>query len=86
MKRHHTKFIRLTALGGLLCLFATNHAFGGNTWDGGGADNNWNTAANWNPDGTPAYGTATFSGSVRNGPVLNVNYNMNQLNFPSGGP
>ena len=23
------------------------------TWDGGGADGNWSTAANWNPDGAP---------------------------------
>ncbi|MFN9110884.1 MAG: hypothetical protein ACK5XN_12530, partial [Bacteroidota bacterium] len=23
------------------------------TWDGGGADENWSTAANWNPDGVP---------------------------------
>src|SRR5262249_9740723 len=26
------------------------------TWDGGGADNNWSTAANWNPDIAPADG------------------------------
>ncbi|MEY4386447.1 MAG: hypothetical protein RLY20_1730, partial [Verrucomicrobiota bacterium] len=33
----------------------------GNTWDGGGGDNNWGTGANWNPDGAPAYGTISFS-------------------------
>jgi len=32
------------------------------TWDGGGTDNNWATAANWNPDGAPAAdGTAVLS-------------------------
>ena len=38
------------------------------TWDGGGTDNNWLTAANWSPDGAPANdGTATlaFSGTNR---------------------
>jgi autotransporter-associated beta strand protein len=38
------------------------------TWDGGGADNNWQTAANWNPDGAPASdGSASlaFSGTTR---------------------
>lgn len=38
------------------------------TWDGGGADTNWQTADNWNPNGTPANdGTARliFTGSTR---------------------
>lgn len=69
-----------------VALFVTCTAFAGNTWDGGGADSNWGTAGNWNPDGTPTYGTATFSGTTRTNPVLNVNYNMNQVNFASGGP
>lgn len=41
------------------------------TWDGGGNDDNWQTAGNWNPDGAPASdGTAalTFSGNTRPGP------------------
>ncbi|MFH1712470.1 MAG: hypothetical protein ABH846_04535, partial [Patescibacteria group bacterium] len=39
--------------------YAGNFIFSGEAyaatkyWDGGGADNNWNTAANWFPDGVP---------------------------------
>jgi autotransporter-associated beta strand protein len=44
-------------------------ALGGNTWDGGGADNNWTTAENWNSDTLPNYTTAlTFAGSSRLAP------------------
>src|SRR5262249_45683992 len=36
------------------------------TWDGGGANNNWNTAANWNPDGVPvANDSLSFDGVIR---------------------
>ena len=44
------------------------------TWDGGGTDNNWMTAANWNPDGTPTTGSSsafTFSGVTRTAAVNN---------------
>ena len=40
------------------------------TWDGGGADNAWTTAANWNPDGVPVAGDTVAVGagaSVTNG-------------------
>jgi len=42
------------------------------TWDGGGADNNWQTAANWSGDAAPADdGSATlaFSGGTRTAAV-----------------
>lgn len=51
---------------GLLAAVAVADTF---TWDGGGADSNWQTDANWNPDGKPASdGTAllAFSGNTRN--------------------
>jgi hypothetical protein len=36
------------------------------TWDGGGANNNWNTAANWVGDVAPVSGnTLSFAGSNR---------------------
>jgi fibronectin-binding autotransporter adhesin len=35
-------------------------ALGPLTWDGGGADNNWSTAANWNPDFVPVDGLDLF--------------------------
>jgi len=39
-----------------LSLFMSQ-ANAGNTWDGGGGDNNWGTGANWSPDGSPAPGS-----------------------------
>ena len=54
-------------------------AFAGNTWDGGGATDNWSDNANWNADGQPAYGTLTFSGSTRTTNVVDQGYSMNQL-------
>ncbi|MFM7021998.1 MAG: autotransporter-associated beta strand repeat-containing protein [Flavobacteriales bacterium] len=39
------------------------------TWDGGGADNNWSTAANWDLDVAPVAGDALiFDGSTRTSP------------------
>ncbi len=44
------------------------------TWDGGGADNNWSTAANWSGDTVPATtDSVTFNGtSTKNCTVNNV--------------
>jgi fibronectin-binding autotransporter adhesin len=42
--------------------------FAGTTWDGGGGDDNWSTANNWDPDGSPPVGSTvdlTFAGAVR---------------------
>ena len=45
----------LAAVAGFASFGAAAH--GQFVWDGGGSpDNNWNTAANWNPDGTPGAG------------------------------
>ena len=55
-------------------------------WDGGGADNNWSTAANWNPDGMPDNdGTAdiVFTGQVRLSPVLDMPWDMRSVTFES---
>jgi autotransporter-associated beta strand protein len=62
---------RLFAAGLLLGLIATA---GAQTWDGGGANGNWTTGANWNPAGAPANNgsaTITFAGTVR--PAVNLN-------------
>jgi autotransporter-associated beta strand protein len=41
----------------------------GNTWDGGGVDNNWSTNANWDANTAPTYTTAlTFTGGTRLSP------------------
>jgi len=39
-----------------ICLFSTNNFAAVKTWDGGGANNNWTTAANWVGDVAPAAG------------------------------
>jgi len=56
---------RVAVLLFLVCCAASAGTF---TWDGGGADNNWQTDANWTPDGKPdADGSAAlvFSGTAR---------------------
>lgn len=40
----------------IICLFSINNFAAVKTWDGGGADNNWGTAANWVGDIAPAVG------------------------------
>ncbi len=39
-----------------ICLFSINNFAAVKTWDGGGADNNWGTAANWVGDVVPVVG------------------------------
>jgi fibronectin-binding autotransporter adhesin len=56
------------------------------TWDGGGADSNWTTPQNWNPDGLPANnGSANifFAGFVRLVPVVNVPQDVFGITFTS---
>ncbi len=56
-------------------------------WDGGGANNNWSTANNWNPNGVPVNdGTANvgFGGSVRLAPVVNGAVDVRSITFVSG--
>ncbi len=56
--------------------------------DGSGADSNWNTAANWNPDGVPTNATTTrlLFGVVGSGSTNNdiVAFNLNRLVFQAG--
>jgi uncharacterized membrane protein len=54
------------------------------TWDGGGTNNNWTIANNWNPNGAPLNnGTANinFAGSVRRTPFLDVPQDIFSLTF-----
>lgn len=61
----HIKMVMLffVAVAGLTLLAGNNNAFAASkTWTGGGADNNWSTAANWSPSGAPVSGdTLTFN-------------------------
>jgi autotransporter-associated beta strand protein len=56
------------------------------TWDGGGTNNNWSTAANWVDDLGPVSSSTlrlAFDGTTRLTPSLNGNYNINTLRFNS---
>jgi fibronectin-binding autotransporter adhesin len=71
----------------LCALICALPAVAGTTWDGGGANNLWSTASNWNPDGVPANnGTAglAFAGTTRLAPDMDANWNINSLTFNSG--
>ena len=58
----------------LLSPFLIVPADAGVIWDGGGADDNWGTGANWSPDGPPPVGATvdlTFDGTTRLTPFNN---------------
>jgi autotransporter-associated beta strand protein len=81
--RAFLKAIRALALA--VSLVPTSAAWA-QTWDGGGSNNNWTTANNWNPNGAPVNdGTAdiTFSGNTRLRPNANGAKNINSLTFDS---
>src|SRR5262249_8872277 len=62
----------------LFCLIVPSRSFA-QVWDGGGADNNWSTITNWNPNAAPANnGTdrIIFSGSTRLTPNVDVNWDV----------
>lgn len=64
---------RLLLIGSLSCLMLT--MLSAQTWDGGGATNNWDEAANWDTDMVPATGaTVVFStdGITITGTMTNV--------------
>jgi len=77
--------LRLPVLLLALVLFLTSAQAATFTWDGGGGDDNWSTADNW--DATPDNdGTADlhFAGNVRTGPVMDASYDILSLAFDSG--
>ncbi len=69
-----------------LLIFSADHS-AAQTWNGGGANDNWSTAGNWtggvpaNP--SPAAGTANvfFDGTLRLAPNIDVAWNINSLTF-----
>lgn len=80
--QHPTAQVLITWLAAALCL--TTSPLHAQTWDGGGANNNWTTVNNWNPDAVPANdGTANviFAGTVRL--TVNVDFarNVNSITF-----
>jgi C1A family cysteine protease/subtilisin-like proprotein convertase family protein len=58
------------------------------TWDGGGADNNWTTAANWSDNVAPVAGDQlVFGGATRTSPYNNftAGTTFDSITFASGG-
>jgi fibronectin-binding autotransporter adhesin len=53
------------------------------TWDGGGANNNWSSGANWLGDFAPGLvgDSLTFAGTLRLAPDMNAGYNVAGLTF-----
>lgn len=55
------------------------------TWDGGGANDTFATAANWNPDGAPVSNISStdlvFAGTTRLSPVLGSSFATNSIVF-----
>jgi hypothetical protein len=74
--------------GGGAVAFSPTTVRAGNVWDGGGANNDWGTSNNWNPNGAPANnGTApiTFAGTTRLTPNLNTSWSVLSLTFDNTG-
>jgi autotransporter-associated beta strand protein len=79
--------VLLFAIG--MILAGSQAAFAGNTWDGGGANDDWGTGANWDFDSSPSPGSGNdlfFGGSTRLTP--NNNYtafdDWHNITFNSG--
>ncbi len=54
------------------------------TWDGGGADNNWNTVANWVGDVAPGtLDVATFDATSVKNATVNANISVAGINIVS---
>lgn len=73
----------------IISVWGVNAAQAGTTWDGGGADDNWGTSANWNPDGPPPVGSTVdliFDGSTRLTPFNNYTAfdDFHSLTFAAG--
>lgn len=82
-------FRRTRAAAGLLALCAAGAALrADNTWDGGGADGNWSTLANWGGDTTPVSPTAlSFGGGLQlasNNDLFTAGTVFNGITFNAG--
>ncbi|MDB5049237.1 MAG: hypothetical protein JWO30_2308 [Fibrobacteres bacterium] len=61
----------------------TNWTFG-ISWDGGGGDNNWGTAANWGTDALPGTSDDVVFGAGASSVVLNVSPTIHSITLMSG--
>jgi fibronectin-binding autotransporter adhesin len=78
--------VRRALLSGVLLIFWGAGKLCAQTWDGGGANDRWNTKNNWNPNTTPSFNNSTdliFTGSTRTSPDMNGNRIVNSITFNS---
>ena len=70
----------------LILTLAAGSALAGTTWDGGGSDNNWSTATNWNGDAAPSSPSAlNFAGTTQLTPNNDfTNFTVKGFTFSSG--
>jgi fibronectin-binding autotransporter adhesin len=72
---------------GLLLMAERPQSASAQTWNGGGADGNWNTAGNWTGGVPSNNGTANvfFGGTVHLSPIVNTNnpWSINSITFNS---
>ena len=70
-----------------LALFCTVSGFAQSTWDGGGADANWDTANNWVSNTIPAPGAdVIFTTATASGPVISLNGDRSVNTITFDGP
>jgi autotransporter-associated beta strand protein len=79
-------WLELAALLVIGCLVVQARIAAQSTWDGGGGDNNWGTAANWADNQVPPFPTPlVFSGTTRPAPNNNLgNVSADGITFNSG--
>ena len=83
MKHVQDRLALFLAVTGLL---ATGASAAVHTWDGGGADNNWSSADNWDAAGIPASASNTtvrMAGNTRLAPVQDIAapFILNRLDY-----
>ena len=54
------------------------------TWDGGGVDNNWTTAANWSDDGPGVADIAVFDGTSTKDATIDAPFNVAGIQINAG--
>ena len=88
LKTKPMKATRSTSLFLLACAFTLGPARA-DTWDSGGANNNWGTAGNWDTNIVPLNnGTAAivFGSGARTSPVVDVAWSIQSLTYNVGAP
>lgn len=66
-------------------VFSSNSAAATRTWDGGGATNNWSTAANWSDDAAPTNADdVVFDGASVKNSTIDITFTVKSIQINSG--